>query len=513
MTKRSLVLTVGLLAAALISAGSVSSYQRELELQKAERLNEVSYKQILDGAAAKPSKLSVNYDNAITTSSPLIFGGAHTPLEDHQDAWDKMQEAGVTMIRRDFFIEQVLPSNITIDDYRSNKNNIQDPKNWNQDTIKSTQYRYQEAHKRGMKTMGIVDYEPAWLSASHTSYGMPTDWTVYEDLVKKMYSLYRNDLDYLEIWNEPTYDRFMDVTNSNLTMEEIYIEISKHTIKAIREVDKEKNDGKIIPIGGLVADNPVYTGKTLEAMLKVPELKNGLSFISYHNYGHPEPSSELFRNILKANDLPNMPLFLTEWNSTSDEHEQLPEKIGDKAITYTAKQFLTYIDQNLAGANYYMMEPVDFDIPGIGKKYMGFYRWEGDKAVLLPQAKTWRLFSAKMGMGAGESKIYPVRSDNSLFSTLGFTNSKGQHGFIIVNDSPTAQMANVTAGTLGLKRFARIQMYNASPSNDASKPVYDGRMKVDNNSLRLNVYVPAQGITGVVITKEKEWYDFFNVLN
>jgi hypothetical protein len=74
-------------------------------------------------------------------------------------------------------------------------------------------------------------------------------------------------------------------------------------------------------------------------------------------------------------------------------------------------------------------------------------------------------------------------------------------------------MANVTAGTLGIKRFARIQMYNASPSNDASKPVYDGRMKVDNNSLRLNVYVPAQGITGVVITKEKEWYDFFNVLN
>jgi hypothetical protein len=513
MSKRSIFITFGIVIVALIAAGSVSSFQRELELQKDEARSQASYNQILEGAQTTPTKLAVSYKTSTKTASPLLFGGAHTPLDSHKDAWNKIEDVGVTMIRRDFFMEQILPADITVDDYRSNKNDIQNPENWNKDMINNAKFRYQEAHKRGMKTMGIVDYAPAWLTYSHTPFGMPTDWSVYEDLVKKLYTIYRDDIDYLEIWNEPSYSRFMDVSNSNRTMEEIYVDIAKHTIKAVREVDKEKNDGKIIPLGGLVADNPIYAGKMLEAILKEPEIMHEIAFISYHTYGHPEPSSNLYRGILKDNGYPNMPMYVTEWNFSSDEKVQQSEKIGNKAITYTANQFLTYIDQNIAGANYYMLEPVDYDTPGIGKKYMGFYKWEGGEAILLPQARTWRLFSVKMGMGEGESKIYPVKKEKLDLNTIGFTNSKGQNGLIAVNDSRDSQMTSVHLTDLDIKRFARVQIYNASAGNDATKPVFDGRMKVANGSLDLNIYLPAEGIAGVIITKEKEWYDFLNILN
>lgn len=513
MTKRTAILTVSIILVALVGAGSVSSYQRELELQKEEVRSQASYNQILEGAKTKPFGVTVAYHNPITTASPLLFGGAHTPLESHQDAWDKIDEVGVTMIRRDFFMEQILPTNITLEDYKNNKDGVQDPKKWNQEMINAAKNRYTEAHKRGMKTMGIVNYAPAWLTYSQTPFGMPKDWEVYEDIVKKLYTMYRDDLDYLEIWNEPSYSRFMDVKNTDKSMEEIYVEIAKHTIKAVREVDDEKNDGKRVALGGLVADNPVYAGSMLEAILKESAVTDELAFISYHTYGHDEPSSTKYRNILKEHGLGDIPMFVTEWNFSSDEKVQQPEKIADKAITYTANQFLTYIDQNIAGANYYMLEPIDYDTPGIGKKYMGFYKWQDNKAILLPHAKTWRLFSVKMGMGDGESKIYNVTKEKPEIKTVAFTNSKGQHGILFVNDTVSAQMNTVTLSDIGIKRYARIQMYNASSENDATKPVYDGRMKIENDSLRLNVYIPAEGVAGVLISKEKEWYDFLNILN
>lgn len=513
MKQRSFLLIGGIILVSLIGSISVSSFQRELELQKAEARVESSYNQILDGAFTSPEKLTVNYKNPISTSSPLLFGGAHTPMESHKDAWNKIEEVGVTMIRRDFFIEQILPTNISLEDYKNNKNDIQDPKNWNQGMINAAKYRYQEAHRRGMKTIGIVDYSPAWLSHSETPYGLPKDWAVYEDIVKKLYTIYRDDLDYLEIWNEPSYERFMDVKNSDKTMEEIYVEIAKHTIKAVREVDKEKNDGKVIPLGGLVADNPIYAGKMLEAILQEPDITKELAFISYHTYGHPEPSSENYRNILKKHGLGNMPMFVTEWNFSSDEKLQQPEKIGDKAITYTANQFLTYIDQNITGANYYMLEPVDYDTPGIGKKYMGFYKWQDDQAILLPHSRTWRLFSVQMGMGKGESKVYSINKDKSLLNTLAFTNSTNQNGLILVNTSKNSHLTTVDLKDLDIKRYARVQIYSASSGNDATKPIYDGRLKVENNALKLNVYVPSEGVTGVIVSKEREWYDIFNILN
>ena len=99
--------------------------------------------QITVASAAGSNNIVINFANQIATGSPLVFGGAHAPNLDHQDAWDLIANAGVTMIRRDFFIENELPKDITLDDYINNKNNIQNPDNWNKTNIIKTNNLYQ----------------------------------------------------------------------------------------------------------------------------------------------------------------------------------------------------------------------------------------------------------------------------------------------------------------------------------------------------------------------------------
>ncbi len=175
-------------------------------------------KNILDGATAKPIVVKVDYSHQTGETSALLFGGAHTPLLEHKDAWNLINDAGVTMIRRDFFIEQILPSNISLWDYKNNVNGVQDPSKWKQDAISWEADRFKTARSYGMKTMGIMAYIPAWLSSTGTPYGVPKDWDVYEDIVAKMYAIYKDDVDYLEIWNEATFDHFLNTPRQNRHM-------------------------------------------------------------------------------------------------------------------------------------------------------------------------------------------------------------------------------------------------------------------------------------------------------
>lgn len=472
------------------------NYQKKQELAEIQQENE---KNILSAIMTKPVSVTVDFSKQKRVASPLIYGGAHTPLLNHQDAWDKVEDVGVTMIRRDFFIEQIVP-NSTIEDYKNNKNNIQDPSQWNQTMIKAARDRFKYARERGLKTMGIVDYAPRWLTYSGTPYGLPKNWEVYEDIVKKLYSLFRDDLDYLEIWNEPTFSVFNHTKNSGKTMEEQYIEIAKHTIKAVREVDAQKNDGKVMPLGGLVADNPKYAGTMLQAILQIPEIKKELSFISYHSYGHEEPSSLNYRKILEKNGMPKMQMFLTEWNYTSNEKEKSPYKLGTQAIVYTANQFIHFINQDLAGANYYMLEPVDFNTPGIGVKQMGFYRWKNNKAELLPQAKTWSLFSRTMGLGRGNSTIVEATTSGEL-TTLPWINVDTNEGIILVNNSRFDQAFSVTLNNLkegtGKKQ---LSIFFASEKHDGATWVKQQEVEIKNGSLTVDYYIPAQSVAGIILT-------------
>ena len=70
-----------------------------------------------------------------------------------------------------------------------------------------------------MKFIATIGYGPTWLSFNNTSEnGVPKDWSVYEELVQKVYLKYKtyNCVEYIEIWNEPT-GHFLDLTGSPYT--------------------------------------------------------------------------------------------------------------------------------------------------------------------------------------------------------------------------------------------------------------------------------------------------------
>ncbi len=464
---------------------------------------------ILEGATAQPEVVSIDYSRQIAMGSPLIFGGAHTPLLDHDDAWKKVADTGVTMLRRDFFIEQILPANIILADYKANKNNVTDPTKWNIKNIAYEKDRFTLAHQHGMKTIGILSYVPGWLTYNGTPYSVPKDWGVYEDIVGKIYSIYRDDVDYLEIWNEPTYDRFLKTDGTGMTPEEAYVQIAQHAIKAIRKVDAEANDGKKAKLGGLVADNPNRTSM-LEEMVTHSDIMDELSFISYHSYGHGEPTSVNYREILDRSGYPKMPLMLTEWNFNTEEFKTNEVFSADKAMLYTADQLISYFKQGLMGASYFIMEPISYNIPGVGKREMGFYKWSGNKAALLPQAKTWRLLSKSLGLGSGASKVMDIETTTDI-QGAGMINAKGYYIASLINTSGSPRLIELQLSHLNIPKRAAIYIYMASKTYDGSKPVRQELAQVSDNNLKTRFYMPEESVAGVIIkTYDDKWFDFFD---
>ncbi len=506
------ILIVGTFIAALISH-LLKEQQVKADAQKLQEL----YPNILEGASTGPENLTVDYSSQpISIGSPLIFGGSHHPPLDHQDAWDKIAEAGITMIRMDINIERELPNNISLNDYKTNTNNVQDPQNWDQNDIDNIQNVYQNAKQRNMKVMAIMSYSPAWLNHSNTIFGVPKDWAVYKDIVKKSYKLHRDNIDYVEIWNEPSYEIFLDLKGSNMSRTEAYKQIFKTATQAIREVDKELDDGKRVKIGGPVSHRPFDT-EVLEVILEDQALIKELDFISYHNYEAehlPEPSDVHFRKIMKEYNLEHLPIFLTEWNYHPGWDRPNPYNTSNKAITYVGNKFISFLTMGLAGANYHVIEPVNQKWPNGGENLHSFYRWENNQADLLPQSRTWRLLSKKMGLGQGESKIFDIQNNESENNVqmVGFQNVSNQFGVIISNESTEARLNQFNFSNTKIDTYANVRIFYASAENNAEIPIYEGLLKKNKDgSINFSFYIPQESVVGIILTEENEWYKKLNL--
>ncbi|CAN5191072.1 hypothetical protein BH09PAT2_BH09PAT2_01490 [soil metagenome] len=504
-----IVIAVFFFIAGIFISAYASYSAKENEVKAGEKKREALYSNILDGANTGPTELTVNYNSPIAAGSPLIFGGSHNPLVEHQDAWNQIQDIGITSIRKDLFTEKAIP-NTTIEDYKNNKNGVADVKNWNQTELNAIKDIFINAHKRNMKTIGILAYTPGWLTYTNTGNGVPKDWEVFADIAKKSYEIHRDNLDYLEIWNEPTFDYFFNLTGSNMSREEAYKMMFKSAVKAIREVDREKNDGKRIKIGGPVAHRPFDTS-LLEAILKDPDLAKELDFISYHNYDAEhlkEPSDIHFRALLEQYHLEKLPIFITEWNHMPNDSKPDPLNTGIDAILYTGNKFIGFLKMGLTGANYHVLEPLNKKRQNGGVGYYGFYEWQDDKAILVPQARTWRLFSNKMGLGKGGSQVYGTTVETDDMNSVAFKNSDGQYGVTVVNSSPTSQMIELNLGNTGIGNYAQLQIFDASENNEAMDPVYAGLMKAqEDGKFTFRYPIPAKTIIGITLKEEKEWFD------
>lgn len=453
------------------------------------------------GISSEEAVVTVDFGQKRSDGSPLVFGGAHMPKLDHQDAWDQIQSSGITVIRSDFFLDRFLPRKITLADYKQNKNGVQDPANWNQTELNYIRNGYKEARKRGMKSMGIVTYAVDWLTHSKNNYGVPVDWQVYEDLVKKSYTIFRDDLDYLEIWNEPDFEIFLNTQNSGLSREEAYHQIVVHAVKAIREVDAEKNDGKRIQIGVGVISQPTHT-KVLEKVLADSNLHNQIDFVSYHNYEHvPEPSFSMVKDLLAKNNLSHLPIFLTEWAHTPQMKQEDPYVLTESAIPYTGAKLINFFNMGLAGANYFSMQPLNPYSKRGDEGLLGFYELKNGKAVLLPVAKTWTLMSKTLGLGVGASEIY--KTDAVDGTATSFRNLNGDFGVVIANDSKQTKTINFTIYNLPQPESYTGNAFVASGNTDGKKKQGTAILSNKSSGMTFKVVAPPESVVGVTLAPTK----------
>lgn len=505
------VITVFFLIIGTFIAAYVSYILKEKQATADEIKLQALYPNILEGESINPPIVTLNFSKTNKIGSPLIFGGSDAPTSSQQDVWDLLADSGVTSIRKDFFPENALPSKISIEDYKNNVNDIQEPKNWNWNEISKINEMYSNAKQRGLTTFGIVSYAPHWLTYTRTFYGVPKDWEVYKDIIKKMYTIYRENLDYVEIWNEPDHEFFLVTENSGMTKQEAYKMIYKTASEAIREVDIEKNDGKYVKIGGPVESNP-RVSDLLAVIATDNSIRYKPDFLSFHTYDSFEESLDKYESIKKNYLNPTTPIFITEWNMHSIFFETKEYKAGDKAILYTADRFLNYFSNDIKGANYFSMKPINIDT-GAGENTMGFYKIIDGKIQLLPQAKTWRLLSKQLKLGEGESKIYNPKNVPNNIKMLGFKNINGQYVIVVINDSKSSQVLKLILNETQIKNFAKTQIFHASATNDATMPIYEGLVKKHKKEVHFSFLVPEESVVGLLFTDEKEWYNLLPFTN
>lgn len=489
-----------LAAIALAGIHFYNQYRAQKELEK----------DISASAAPPPDEMVVHLDQEVAKGSPMVFGGSHIPPPEHGDIFDQLHNVGVTMDRQDIAIPYSLPRNITIEDYKSNKNNIQDPANWDHKTIDIVKKNIHTSKEHGLKVMGIFAYAPVWLTDNHTPNGVPADWDIYYDIIGKLYKIYRDDLDYVEIGNEPDHPSFLKVSAGD-TKVAVYKQFYEGVYKTIRKVDEDAKDNKKVKLGAGVESN-AKASKILATLLENPEMKTTYrpDFISFHTYDMDYTQSlDIYKSYSEKYFDDKMPIFVTEWNYEDRTEASAAYKSGDKAMLFTGNRLVDYLNNSVAGANYFNLLPLNVKNPilGPGVQTMGFYLWNDNKVIFLPQAKSWRLMSRSMKLGDGASTIYKV-DDAKEINPVGFVNSKGQPGIVAVNNSFSSNFIQFTFSNLPKSDpWKKVYVYEASASNDGASPVQKEIVYVKNGELSKKLYLNPNTIVGILITSDVSLYE------
>jgi hypothetical protein len=386
---------------------------------------------------------SVTFDFGTTVryGTPYVFGACKFPMKAQAaDFYPKLKDAGVTFLRADFYFEVIIPAEkcASVEDYRNNVNGIQDSGKWDYQHL----YWIDDSRKYGFKTFISATYTPTWLSYSGTHKGVPKDWAVWEDIVRKVYARYKGRVDWVETWNEVEY--WGDLSGSPYTSKEDYLADNfYHTVRAIRLA------GGTIPTGGFAF--AWEHDDMLQRVLVRLEEKYGkawteanFNFYSVHRYGSDSGNVDL-RNIRLAFENaglnPNKGIFVDEWNYTTDWARRSGELYNAKAIGYTGKTLANFIKSGVNAA-YFSLYPSEAVLSDTiyedgGITMLSFYRTNGSLGTPLPQSYPFKLLSNRLGLGKGIYAVKAVR-DQTVIDACCAVNCEGQRVAFIANyyDSP-----------------------------------------------------------------------------
>ncbi|HEY1662090.1 MAG TPA: cellulase family glycosylhydrolase [Verrucomicrobiae bacterium] len=446
---------------------------------------------------------TVTLDYGITKGSgtPMLFGGCKFPMQQQaDDMYPKLKEDGITFLRADFYFERIIPASKcpSVEAYRENLGGIQDSSKWNYDHL----FWIDSAKSNGMKTFVSATYTPTWLSYSGTYRGVPKDWAVWEDIVRKVYTRYKTRVDWVEPWNEIEY--WGDLTGSPYTnREDFLVDYYYHTVHAIRSA------GGTIPTGGFAFayDEP----EMLRDILRKLVAKYGLSwtdknfdFYSVHHYGSDPGNvdTSAIRATLQAAGLnPNRPIFVDEWNYTADWEGHANELYGTKAIGYVGKAMTKFI-KNDVNAAYFCLYPRQMLLTHTiyedgGRTTLSFYTASNNIGTLLPQAYPFKILSRWLGLGKGDFVVKDV-SDQTVIDACAAVNSDGKKVAFIANYYDHPNQVNITIKGLAADRVA-ITEYWAAAWDPADAALKTATNAVSNSQTTYYIDMPANTCVGLLM--------------
>jgi hypothetical protein len=315
-----------------------------------------------------------------------------------------------------------------------------DPNTWAWGDDSEAQTVFQEANGSGFTTMTIMGDTTPWNSVNGTNTGLPTDWTVYEDMVKKIVQHYSSlfATAYIEVWNEPD---LIPISPSD------YATVYYHTAHAIRSLNA------FVQIGGPVTSSPNNT--YVDAIMNNPSIpRSWVNFISFHNYNGgvgPEDTSVMnYARSFQANE----PIFLTEWNADGSCQSSLDAN-DPVTVAYDGARLINILSANYNGATHHTFEI--FGRTGLCSV------WDTTGSYLLSRMRAPLLLSKKMGLGAGNSSIKQV-------SMSGVTHCRGGGEFRRQSDHGRRQL---------FRRLdhRRREFYRPGPIWDCQPANLSGRLR------------------------------------
>jgi O-glycosyl hydrolase len=410
--------------------------------------------------------VTVDFSKQTGQAYPGVFGG--NSYNDNAAICTMHKQAGFNVVRMDGGIDGIVPTS-TVDNYKNNINNAADTSTWRFRT------NFDPYVAAGLKLLYIIDYCPPWLSYTGTNLGVPKDWDVWEDIIKKIYRHYQNKITYVEVWNEPDWV-FFDVSGSPYSKQATaYKELYRHTMRAIRSINST------VSIGGYVS-----TISWTDTLLNDTEIAPNVDFLSYHFYSQNNQSCLPWKTAAARHNKPDMPIFITEWNSDASYTNIPLNSQAPEAISYVGKILANQIKEGVSVGILFCMA-----------KMSDFYTVDANNQFV-PKVSTYRLMSVQLGLGKGQGTVCQTTS-SGVTVAFGAVNVNGESVVCAVNDAGTADSVNVVLNNVNASGTVACKRYEASPSNDATAFAEQKTLTLVNNSATVSVTIPAHSVAGLVL--------------
>jgi len=442
----------------------------------------ISPPQVNSAVAVTGPSVAVDFTHQVSTSSNLMFGLSAWPKLNAEYA-QQLADAGVTIIRSDIYLYDLIPSRAVYN---------QNPSSWNWNPANPTETTSENDLNTftaaGTQHVLVVHGIPEWMGTAGSSPSwngqddsLPvTDFGALENAYKQVFAHYLNRVNYFEVGNEP--DLQMAYGD--------YAQIYKSALAGMDQVSTTT------PVGGPVTatEDPTWFSN----MLANSTISSDVRFGDWHSYGTDWGSNaSAWQNAAASAGKSNLPLLVTEYNHSAGTTPDSLNSTSPQAISFLGYRLSAMMDAGVTGAMLFGTddEPGTFD-EGQTRNLFTIVNSDGS---FTPKVATIRLLSKDLGLGVGQNTIMNT-ADSGVSTSSSAINAAGQDVAWVVNDTSKAVTSSLTLQNTGLTGSVHLTHYIASASNTAMNPALNETKSVSSGTVATTITMPAYSIYGVVMS-------------